>query len=525
MSSPSCIYMMLLLIYTGEGSRTNRRVSPGERQPLCAPRNPRLTLLQFVSDGAQRSRMNLKMKNMPPGPPPLPLLGTLLHMNTKELHTSLMKLSETYGPVFTIYMSKIPVVVLVGRDCIKEALIDNGDVFSMRRQLELSNLLTKGCGVIFTNGERWKQMRRFSLTTLKNFGMGKRGIEERIQEEARCLTEEIGKSGSAPFDPTHRLNMAVANVICSVVFGERFDYEDVKLRELLTLIKKIMRLIASIWGLLLNVFPKIFTYVPGPHQKIFSYVENLKEFVLESLESHKVTLDSNCPRDFIDCFLIKMEEEKSNPKSEFHSDNLFGTVMDLFIAATDSTSTTLRYGLLYLLKYPDVQSKIHEEIDNVIGQNRCPSVEDRVQMPYTDAVIHDIQRFADITPMVLPHATSQDTTFRGYHIPKDTTVIPMLTSILKDHKCFKNPEQFDPTNFLNDDGSFQKNEAFVPFSLGKRSCIGEGLARMELFLFLTTILQRFTLKPVVDPEKIEISPQPNTNGAIPRTYKMYVTPR
>ncbi|XP_069500534.1 cytochrome P450 2G1-like [Ambystoma mexicanum] len=462
--------------------------------------------------------------NLPPGPTPFPFLGNLLQVRGKDTVQTIIKLSEKYGPVFTLHFGSRPVLVLCGHESVKEALVDQADDFSGRGDFPIFEMITKGYGVVISNGERWKQLRRFSIMTLRNFGMGKRSIEERIQEEAQFLVEELKKTNELPFDPTYFFSKAVSNVICSIVFGNRFDYEDKKFLALLQLFNSNFRFLSSSWGQILNQFPAI-RFLPGPHNAFFREVKMLKRFVKEDIKEHQETLDPSNPRDYIDCFLIKMMQDTENQMSEFSRKNLVGTTINLFVAGTETVSTTLRYGLMVLLKNQGIEEKMHQEIDSVIGQNRQPCIDDRSKMPYTDAVIHEIQRFIDIIPMNLPHCVTRDTRFRGYTIPKGMTVIPVLTSVLHDQKKYGNPECFDPKHFLDENGGFKKNDAFVPFSTGKRICLGEGLARMELFLFFTTILQNFSLKAVGNPDDIDLTPEISGFSHIPRLYQLCLVPR
>ncbi|XP_066494459.1 cytochrome P450 2G1-like isoform X3 [Tiliqua scincoides] len=485
-----------------------------------------LFLVAFISWllVAVAKRKGASKGKLPPGPTPLPLIGNFLQIKSSETFKSLIKLSEKYGPVFTVYFGNRPIVILCGFEAVKEALINKAEEFSGRKTMPTLERTFQGYGVVFANGDRWKQQRRFSLTILRNFGMGKKSIEQRIQEEAQFLLEEFQKT-KKPFDPLFFLSRAVSNVICSIVFGDRFDYEDKEFLALMKIMNDSFREMSTAWAQFYDIYASFLKYFPGPHTKIYDLLEDMRLFVAKRVKKNQETLDLNSPRDFIDCFLIQMEKEKDNPASEFNVKNLELTTLNLFFAGTETVSSTLRYGFLLLMKYPEVQAKVHEEIDRVIGQARVPNIEDRNQMPYMDAVIHEVQRVSDLIPMGVPHAVTCDTEFRGYVIPKGTEVYPMLSTVLHDPTKFKNPNSFNPENFLDASGRFKKNEAFMPFSAGKRICLGEALARMELFLFFTTILQRFRLKPLVAPRDIDLAPQESGFANIPPLYKLSVVPR
>nr|XP_011736622.1 cytochrome P450 2C9 [Macaca nemestrina] len=479
-----------------------------------------LSCLLLLSLWRQRSGRG----KLPPGPTPLPVIGNILQIDIKDVSKSLTNLSKVYGPVFTLYFGLERMVVLHGYEAVKEALIDLGEEFSGRGHFPLADRANRGFGIVFSNGKRWKEIRRFSLMTLRNFGMGKRSIEDRVQEEARCLVEELRKTKGSPCDPTFILGCAPCNVICSIIFHKRFDYKDQQFLKVMEKLNENVKILSSPWIQICNNFPPFIDYFPGAHNKLLKNIAFLKSYILEKVKEHQESMDMNNPRDFIDCFLMKMEKEKHNQQSEFTIENLENTAVDLFGAGTETTSTTLRYALLLLLKHPEVTAKVQEEIERVIGRNRSPCMQDRSHMPYTDAVVHEIQRYIDLLPTNLPHAVTCDVKFRNYLIPKGTTILISLTSVLHDNKEFPNPEMFDPRHFLDEGGNFKKSNYFMPFSAGKRICVGEALARMELFLFLTSVLQNFNLKSLVDPKDLDTTPVVNGFASVPPFYQLCFIP-
>ncbi|XP_075792217.1 cytochrome P450 2J2-like [Pelodiscus sinensis] len=470
-----------------------------------------LGLFLLISDVMKRRRP----RNFPPGPLILPFLGNVLHMDAKQPHIAIQKLAEKYGNIFSVQFGNLKYVIVNGFQLVKEVLVHQGDDFLDRPHIPLIHEIFKTFGLIMSNGHSWKHQRRFTLSTLRNFGLGKRSLEERIQEEIRYFTETIEEEKGQPFDPHFKINNAVSNIICSITFGNRFEYHDSQFQKLLRLIDEISYLEGSIWSQLYNAFPTLMKRIPGPHHTIFKNWEKLKCFVREIIAKHKEDWNPSEIRDFIDSYLKEMAKADADPT--FHEENLLFSTLDLFFAGTETTSSTIRWALLYMATNPEIQERVQAEIDTVIGQSRQPALEDRDNMPYTNAVVHEVQRISNIVPLNGIRMATRDTTLAGYQVPKGTALIPNLTSVLFDKNEWETPHTFNPKHFL-EDGQFKKREAFLPFSAGKRGCLGEQLARTELFLFFTTLLQKFTFQA---PKGVKLSLEFRVGVALsPQPYKI-----
>ncbi|XP_019329688.1 PREDICTED: cytochrome P450 2J6 isoform X2 [Aptenodytes forsteri] len=460
-----------------------------------------------------------KPKHFPPSPFSFPFVGHIHLLNFSNPQIMVQKLTEKYGDIFSMQLGSTSFVFINGLRMVKEVLVNQGENFIDRPEIPIDSEVFSSIGLVSSNGNLWKQQRRFTLTTLRNFGLGKRGLEERIQEECQGLVDVFGDEQGNPFNPHFKINNAISNIICSITFGNRFDYHDKEFQKLLQLMDETVSLHGTIMSQLYNSFPSIIKFFPGSHQTIFKNWRLMKSFVKEKINKHKEDWNPLESRDFIDSYLQEIAKVSN---TDFREENLVACALDLLFAGTETTSTTIRWALLYMAVYPEIQARVQAEIDAVIGQARQPALEDRNNMPYTNAVIHEVQRKGNIIPLNVPRLTVKDTVLDGFHIPKGTVLLTNLTSVMFDKNEWETPDTFNPRHFLKD-GQFWKRESFVPFSIGKRACLGEVLARSELFLFFTALLQKFTFQAPPDTTLslqfklgITMAPQPYKICAVPR---------
>ncbi|XP_035658632.1 cytochrome P450 2U1-like [Branchiostoma floridae] len=427
----------------------------------------------------------------------------------------------------TIWTGQGPAIVLSGYETIRNALVKRAEDFSSRklpptmadiRGDETTKNAAKGV-LHAAYGPHWKHQRKFALMTLRDFGFGKRSLEGKVNEEGNALVQEILSHNGQPFDLKIMMQNAVSNIICSIVFGGRFEYGDPEFRRLIHLLNAVVETKPSFMDRLGNILP-VFRYLRfrgnSIQEKGTKMLVTLQEFCREQIEKHRQTFDPNDIRDFIDAFLLEQQrapEEKA--RENFTDKELQEVLIDLFLAGTETTATTTRWALLYMMLNPDIQEKVHQEIDSVLGQS-APSYAQRNQLPYTAATLAEVQRIKAIVPLSVPHAASRDTTLNGYNIPQEATIFINLWSVHMDPQLFPDPNTFQPERFLDQDGNFVKHEAVIPFGIGHRVCLGEQLAKMELFMLFVSLMQRFTF------HLPEGAPEPSMVGTYGRTINVPV---
>ncbi|XP_035826293.1 cytochrome P450 2D6-like [Aplysia californica] len=368
-------------------------------------------------------------------------------------------------------------------------------------------------GIVMASGPNWKEQRSVTLSILRDMGMGRNVLAGRIQDEVAqyltCLSNLDGK----PADIRLLTNMSVANVLFSVVVGQRFEYDDPTFKRVVGLINYNFTHALGVGPAILNMYPMLH-YLPGDLFKTALILKNRKElgeiFVLHfrDLKGRKEYNDSNMDSLIARYVFEKNKRKRSGQPTYLDDRNLAKVIEDLLGAGIETTSTTINWFILYTLHHPEVQEKIFKEINSEIGTERAPTMMDKNKLKYLNATIMEAQRMGNVSPMGVTHLCPRDTTFKGFKIPKGTHVIGNMSSIFSDKQVWgEDADNFRPERFIDDKGNLKHFEEFTPFSMGKRACPGEALANMELFIRISSMCQRFQFlapDPLNPPEIIEV---------------------
>ncbi|XP_063426316.1 cytochrome P450 2K6-like [Mytilus trossulus] len=437
-----------------------------------------------------------------PGPRAWPIFGNILlvsQFNSSPKRAKFVEdMTRKYGPIFRMFLGPYQIVIVQGHKHVLDVLQKRGKEFIDRPTfipgVKLARKVIGGSGIVFANGDDWKGRRRFSLQAMRDFGVGKSSLEEKILEEMQNVADDLEKmKGVEISNLKEMMTKASCNVIHSLIFGYRYKHDNESLQQLI----KTMDNIFSGPGALSasGIFP-VLNLIMKDNLKIrrdgFS---TLKKYIEKHITEHRETFDPEHIRDFIDMY-VEAEKEESERTSALNPAALLASIMDLFAAGTDTTSTTLDWSFKWMIQHPDVQKRCQEEITKVVGPGRMVRLSDRRHLSYTEATLMEIQRLSNTAIFTIPHVAVCDTTINGYKIPKNTILIPSLISVHFDETIWRDPKVFNPERFRNQSNDIINKENLIPFSLGPRICPGESLARSELFLIFSNLLHRFEFSKV-----------------------------
>ncbi|XGW17378.1 hypothetical protein V3C99_002185 [Haemonchus contortus] len=454
-----------------------------------------------------------KVRQYPPGPFPLPLIGNIHNIMLAKLQMKgiidLMKVwQKEYGNVITIWLGPIPSVHLLDFETAKQEMLSNGAAYTDRFVPYMLDVRREGRGTAFSNGEFWADHRRFTLRTLRDFALKNSVMEERIMDEVTSnlyKLEKIMVNGQAKVKANEFFDVIVGSVINRILFSESFteenmaEYFAVKHR-FDDMINNSTALDMSLekWTRNMPFLKKRWEALIKPQDDLLNFLRKRINQRKEDIASGKHALDEN-GKDFVDAFFIKMEKDRregKHPSQSYKEDELLYDIFDLWIAGQETTTITLMWGMMHLIKNPDVMDKIRSELIAITNSNRSISLSDQDQAQYLNWTILEIHRLASILNLNLFRKTKEKGFVGGHHVPADTPIAAELTMIMNDEKHFQEANKFDPERYAR--GGKALEQRVIPFGLGKRSCIGETLAKAELFLILANLISRYDMAE--DPE-------------------------
>ncbi|XP_076594009.1 steroid 21-hydroxylase [Chaetodon auriga] len=427
-----------------------------------------------------------------PGPPSFFLIGNMMDLAHDHLPIHLTNLAQRYGNIYRLKCGNTTMVILNSSDVIREALVKKWSDFA-GRPISYTGDIVSGGGRTISLGdynEEWRAHRRVVHSALQR--CCQQSLHNVIEKQALHLRKVLMDYQGSAVDLSEDFTVAASNVITTLAFGKQYDKHSVELQQLHSCLNEIVALWGSSWISALDSFP-LLRKLPNPvFSRLLKEVARRDEIIRKHLNNYK-SQDSKNEGAIAGSLLQGLDKHHSTGHGVQLTDvHVHMATVDLLIGGTETTAAWLNWTVAFLLHRPEVQAKVYEELCTVL-EGRYPKYSDRHRLPVLCSLIHEVLRLRPVAPLAVPHRAIRDSSIAGHFIPKNTVIIPNLFGAHHDPAVWTDPYSFKPERFLEGGGG--STRALIPFGGGARLCLGESVAKMELFLFTAYLLRDFQFIP------------------------------
>ncbi|KIJ15631.1 hypothetical protein PAXINDRAFT_114873 [Paxillus involutus ATCC 200175] len=449
---------------------------------------------------------------LPPGPPPLPIVGNMHGVDVKAPWLTYSEWSKVYGDLVYARLFDKDIIIISSGKIAKDLLEDRSINYSDRPNIITNELFGVGFNTVYMPyGERWRLQRRFLHQNFKANSSSR--FVPMQQRKVHQLLHRLLESPERYFE-------SLFQYASSVITNAVYDYDPVSGDRMVNIIGRVSELVTSALppevAAPLGAFPIILN-IPSwfPGMTIKKNAEICREWTNDWVEVpfkhalQRMSDGSATPAMVLDA-LGKVDEKDASP----------GWMKDLKDAAATAfigeapclllrSSATLMTFILAMVLHPEVQEKVHAQIDVVVGKDRIPTLDDRPSLTYVDAIMRETLRWHPLAPLSLPHAAVNDDVYNGFYIPKGATVITNIWAIAHDESRYPKPSDFNPGRFLNPDGTLTSDDVTnIAFGYGRRICVGKDFADVTIWSAMSTILALFKLSLPKDEDGKEMPFEP-----------------
>ncbi|XP_021851135.2 6,7,8-trihydroxycoumarin synthase [Spinacia oleracea] len=441
----------------------------------------------------------------PPGPKGIPIIGNLHQFDTSNPHVYFANLAKTHGPILSIRLGSIPVVVVQSAKLAKEVLQTQDLNFCSRPPLVgIQKLSYNGLDIAFAPyGEYFREAKKISVVHLFNSKRVDSMAPIRQEEVSRMIKKISSLSSSSEIVNLSELLMSFSSSnICRVAFGKRYEDEEGSRSRFHSLLNEAQALFTSFF--FSDYFPSIgwLDKLNGQFSRLDKTFKILDAFYEEIINYH---LDPNKPKsdeeDFIDV-LLHLKKERS---FDITLDHIKGMLMNVIVGGTDTTSAMVIWAMTELMKNSNSMKKVQEELRNAVGNKGYINNDDLKELEYFKAVVKETFRLHPVAPLLVVRETIRKSTIQGYDILPKTLVYVNVWAIGRDPKIWKESEKFMPERFLGSSIDFKGYDfELIPFGAGRRICPALLLGVSNMELALANLLYSFDWEMPVGLKKEDI---------------------